>query len=321
MADKDVRLLVHNPAELATEYVGWAERIRRDPGVPWGVKGIDERVIPLRPGELAGIVARPGNGKTSLMAYLARREAARIMQEGKEDREAVVYCTWESSAEEIENFFIADDKINATDVAWGRGDLDYIKRKMVKRARLPIWTIGHGISRAGKPVPRMTVSAVLGALESMEADYNVKPTLMLFDYLQIIPLERGGGDRVAQVTEAPVRIKELCQRIGAAGVAGVQAGREVDNRQEKIPEMADCQWGSSIEQTMDKLFSLWRPVRNFPPGFAMDTKQWGIVQVTDHLMMMRMLKQRGDAGRHTWCLYFEPHTLKLEELYMEEMPQ
>lgn len=311
----DARKLLHTPAELAAEHIAWAERNQRIPGVPWGIKSIDERVIPMRRGDLVGLIARPGHGKSSLMAYFARAESKRIMERGAEDCEAVVYVTWESSAEELENFFIADDHNSASDIAWGRADLDYLKRKAVKRPRVPIWVIGHGIGRASPDTPRMTVDAVYAAIESMEADYGVKPTLVLLDYIQIIPVQRA-GERVTQVTEAVIRAKELAQRVGVPIVAGVQARREVDNYTVPIPEKSDAQWASGIEQTVDKLFGLWRPT--ISPGFEdKDLQIEGVnhgVLVTPELLVLRMLKQRFEDGRWTWALHFAPQYLKLCEL-------
>ena len=72
------RELVHTPAQLAQEFVQWVEQIQTTEGVPFGIPGIDKVVIPMRPGQLTCIIARPGHGKTSLMAYLAREHAKRI---------------------------------------------------------------------------------------------------------------------------------------------------------------------------------------------------------------------------------------------------
>ena len=96
-SSSDFRALVHTPAELAAEYVAWAERIKRDPGITFGVQAIDKMVIPMRPGELISLIARPGHGKTSLLAYFAREHARRIMERDKVESEAVVYVTWEKS--------------------------------------------------------------------------------------------------------------------------------------------------------------------------------------------------------------------------------
>ena len=317
----DVRKLIHTPADLATEHLAWATRNATMPGMSWGIASVDARVIPMRPGDLIGLMGRPGHGKSSIMAFLARTEAKRIMARGAAETEAVVYVTWESSAEELENFFAADDKASASDVAWGRADVEYLTRKSVKRAHVPIWVIGHGIGRAAVDTPRMTVDVVYAAIESMQADYGVKPTLVLMDYLQLIPVAHA-SERVAQVSEAAIRAKELAQRTPTPIVAGVQARREVDSYKQPIPEKADAQWASSIEQTVDKLFGLWRPCLS--PGFESALIEVdgvpGSYEVTQQLLVMRMLKQRGEDGRRTWALHFAPQYLRLCELELRNAP-
>jgi len=269
--------------------------IQANPGIRFGVAAIDRKVIPMRAGDLVSIIARPGHGKTSLLAYFAREEAARIQD--REGNECVVYVTWEQSAEELEAFFQADDKCSITDIAWGRADLDTVRKRAVKRATVPIWVIGHGISRAGMKVPRMTPDVVLSAIETMKADFGVQPALMLFDYMQLIPVPRA-ADRVQQVTEVPHRIKELALRVGAPAVVGVQAGRDVDKRTIKIPEMSDAQWASSIEQTSDKVFGLWRPYQTEDPNTQVEIESGKRYTVNERLLIIRMLKQRGDRGRY-----------------------
>jgi len=315
------RALVHTPAEIGKAYLAWAERLQEDTGISWGVPDIDKKVIPMRAGELISVLSRPGHGKTSLMARMARLEAQRIIERNGEPPypEAVVYCTWEQSAEELNAMFQASQEYTISDIAWGRAPLKVIQAQSLKRASLPIWVIGHGIGRAHHKAPRLTPDTVLEAIESMEEDFDVKPTLMLFDYLQLIP-SKNYNDRVQQVTEMPIRIKELALRIGCPAFCGVQAARRVDERDDKIPEMRDAQWASSIEQTSDKVFGVCRPIRYFPDGGLVSIDGYGDLAVNEHLLLMRLLKQRGDTGRFTWPLYFEPSTLKLMpmELYEDD---
>lgn len=312
----DFNLLIHTPAQLSQSFVEYAEHVQEYPGVPFGVRAMDEKIIPMRPGNLVCLLGRPGHGKTSLLAHLARSEARRIIKRKTLDTEAVVYITWEQSAEELEAFFQTTDDISSSDIAWGRADLEQVKRNAVKRARFPIWVIGHGISRAGLNTPRMTLDAVLGALEAMHTDFGVKPSLMLFDYMQLIPVN-SAKERVQQVTEAPIRVKELALRVGAPAVCGVQASRDVESRVDKVPEMADAQWASSIEQTADKVLAAMRPIRYMPNGGMLEAS-WldnkPMIPVKETTCIIRLLKQRFEQGRHTWVMHFAPQYLVLEEM-------
>jgi len=38
-----------------------------------------------------------------------------------------------------------------------------------------------------------------------------------------------------------------------------------------------------------------------------------VLNITDTLLIMQMLKQRGDVGRKTWGLHFAPQYLRLDE--------
>lgn len=309
----DAKVLVHSPADLARDHVLWAENIQQSPGVPWGIPSVDEKVIPMRPGNLTCIMGRPGDGKSTLLAYLARTEAKRIVERGTQDKECVVFVTWEQCAEELYAMFQANDHYSATDIAWGRVDLDEVRRRAVKGASLPVWIIGHSISRAESNKPRMFTSVVLEAIRSIKKDYGIKPTLLCFDYLQLVPVQHA-KNRVQQVSEAPTLIKELGQMLGVPAVAAVQAKQEVDSRKIKIAALNDCQWASAIGQTADKLFSLWRPIRTEPELSLVEIPGLKSVIVNKTTLILRMLKQRGDQGQFTWALHFAPQYLRLAEM-------
>jgi replicative DNA helicase len=313
MADQfDARALIHKPDDMMAEVIEWAEGIHADPGIKFGIPAIDSKVIPMRPGNLVCFIARPGHAKTSLLVYLARQEAQRIIDRGTQDTEAVIYTTWEQTAEELTAMMLAEVGFSYSDIAWGRVDIEDFKRRVITGKKYPLYIIGHGISRAGLKVPRMTPDIVLAAIESMQEDQGVKPTMMLFDYLQLIPT-RVAKDRVQQVTEMPILLKELAMRVGAPAVAAVQASREVDSRKPPIPEMNDAQWASSIEQTADKIFSCFRPIRVMDENSFIEMGDQRYT-VTQNLMVIKMLKQRGDVGTHTWAMYFDPSVMHLAEL-------
>lgn len=296
---------LHSPAQSSTRYVQWAEWLQTAPKIDYGCI-LDKYVIPLHPGDLMAVVARPGHGKSSWMAYMARRTARKM-----EPNKCVVYVSWEQPVEEIEAFFQSGEHYNSTDLAWGRVDMDKVKEQSVKRVNLPIWMIGHSLKDTDKRKPPMTVEMVYEAIRAMRYEYGYEPVLVCLDYLQNIPVP-GTKERTQQVTEATIQAKHLAMEIGVPIIGGVQASRETDRRSVQIPTMADAQHSSAIEQTADKQIALLRPSKILSGGEMMEVGDREYM-VDDNLLVIKLLKQRLEKGFGVWAVHFEPHTLAMND--------
>ena len=134
------RFYLHTPADANQAYIHWVENLANQPGIRYGCV-LDKYLIPLHPGDLMAVISRPGHGKSSWMAYMAKREAQAIIERKATDKEAVVYVSWEQPIEEIEAFFQSGDEYTSSDMARGRVPRDKMKRRSIKRAGLPVWTI------------------------------------------------------------------------------------------------------------------------------------------------------------------------------------
>jgi len=306
------REIVHSPADLGVEKVKWAEHILTSPGVPFGIKDVDDKMNPAHPGDMVVLCGRPGHGKTSLLATIARAEARRIIARGREKEEAVFYVTWEQVAEEIDLILDANDDYTVADIMRGRANLDVIRARAIKRVNLPIWIIGDSISRTSTKSIRLFTDAVCTAIELAVEEFGITPTLLCLDYIQIIPV-REATEQVMQVLYAAKRAKELAKRIGVPAFVGAQARREVDDQEFKIPTTRDAQWASIIEQVTDKFIGLWRPwltdreKKPIPVGGAE-------VPITENLIIIQMSKQRFGPAGFTWAKHFNPAQLELCDL-------
>jgi replicative DNA helicase len=316
----DYSHFLHKPDDQAAEFLTWAQSIKDSPGIPFGVDEVDRSVLPLRKGTETILLGRPGMCKTSMLLALARQESDRIVARGAWDTQAVVYVSYEQTAEELSA--ILQTNIPLGDLVRGRADELEIKRASYPMVKRGLWIVGHGLSRADPRAPRLTPANVWKTIQVIQEEYHREITLLCFDYLQIVPIERA-RDRVQAVTEIPIRIKELAMSIGCPVVLAAQAGRQVDEYKWPIPALADCQWGSSIEQTADLVLSLWRPYNTYGPNA--EPVPAGVIDdrpypVTDKLLVMRMLKQRFEQGHYTWPLYLDPETLDLGYMTVQQEP-
>lgn len=318
----DPRNLVFTSAELAANHVQLVEKIKTEPGVTWNLRAIDSHVIPMRGGDVTLICARPGMGKTTIMAYLAREEAKRITARGTTANETVIYATWEGTVDAIYAAIVAaQGGYSSTDYYWGRVDIDKVKRNLVQHGAMPITMVGFSTIPRGR-APIMTLDVLLKAIESVEEDFGMHPTLVCLDYLQLIP-RPNAASRVEQVSDAIIGAKMLGMQMDVPFVLGAQASREVDSYSIKLPAMSDVQWSSQAEQHADKIFGLWRPAlteeldaMGQPPLVKIAGHNY---PATPDLLVMRMLKQRGDNGRHDWAVHLEPQLLNLAELEVKNV--
>lgn len=306
-----LELLVSGPDVRAQQYVAAYKKKLTHAGLSWGIPEIDDKVLPMRPGDLVGIVARPGHAKTAMLAWHAKREAYRLLSEGKENS-GVFVCSWETTAEEYEAYMISDQDITISRLARGMVPEGDVTRTVAQKAKLPIYFIGRSQAHAGFKTPNMTMDVVENLLDLIYTMYDVKPTLILFDYLQIIPVD-GVTNKTEQVEVVTPWVKRMAQTVDAPAFVAAQAARKVDTYKWKIPEKDDCQHSSVIEQVADKLFGLWRTCLTEPrEAEPLEIYPGKFVDPTDkNLVVMKMLKQRDEEGVWLWPLSFNMPTRTL----------
>lgn len=315
--------LFFTPAEIGTNLVRYAELVKTDIESPiprsltWGVPSLDKHILPLRMGKILFVVARPGNGKSSTAAYLARRKAEELAARGDENR-IVIYITLDQPVEEIEAIVQAEEGFSVTDIAWGRADVERMKERAIKRVSLPLWLMGKSVI-SEKVQPRLTYENIYNAIRSIKTKYKLQVALVVLDYLQAFRIE-GKRSRTDEVTEATFHARELSLDEKIPLVVCVQASRETDTRDLNLPGLSDCQWASSIEQEGDAIVSIARPVLYKPEGtpFKVRTsKGETVLTVTQQLFMLKLLKQRMSPAGQMFYLYFDPALVKLADLEIE----
>jgi len=313
----DFHHFLHKPDDQSSEFLRWAEGIKDSPGIPFGIGAVDERVLPLRKGTETILLGRPGMCKTSVLLSLAKKESERIVRDGKWDKQAVVYVSYEQTAEELSAILQSD--LSLESLVRGTAKPADIRRTAWPMSRRGLWIVGHGLGRTNSKAPRLTPENVWRTIRVIQEEYGREITLLCFDYLQLVPVEHT-RDRVQAVTEVPIRVKELAMSVGCPVILAAQASRAVDSYKWPIPTLGDCQWGSSIEQAADLVLALWRPWNTYGPTSELVPVGDSQFPVTDKLLVMRMLKQRFQSGFHTWALSFDPETLDMRHMAVQKEP-
>jgi len=311
-------MFLFTPAESTASYTAYVEEQLQAPQVNWGCKTLDNSITPMKPGQVTMVVARPGNGKTSFMVYLARKTALDLRARGEDKDKCVVYISWEEPVESIEMSIQSGERYSSEDVAWNRVNLDQVVGASLSRPSLPIWLIGRSLVRdRDKRKPPLTVDKVIDTIKAMFYEFGKKPVLICGDYLQKVPVSVRGRSRMDEVTEAMFSLTELSIDTNCPVLFGAQATRDVDDQGLPIPTLSGAQWTSAIEQEAFRMLALLRPTTVFKKGGGgMEYIEVGgrEYKVDENLLLVRLLKQRQYfPSNNTYAVRFDPRRFEMQD--------
>lgn len=303
---------VHTPAETASSFVRFAHEIQDNPGITFGCV-LDKHVLPIRPGRVLGLLARPGHGKTTLGGYFVRREARRIVKEGLQDKFYTAHISWEQSVEELDAMYQDAPGYGISDVAWGRVPIGTVIEGALPRPDVPVWLFGDSLYKTDLDTPLMTVEVVFDAISAIYKEWKLRPSLLFFDYIQDIPVP-SERDRYMQVSSAMRLVKRLSIQVKCPTIIGVQANARTDDYKNPIPTMRDTEWSAVIGQKLDALLALWRPIRTFLPHEQATINVGGVEYTNEeNLTVIKLLKQRNEKGYGIWAVHFNPDKFTLRD--------
>lgn len=314
--------IIFDSAAMSKQHVAYAKKIHSEPGIQWGIEALDRQIIPARGGDVSIILGRPGDGKTSVLCYLAAHESNIIANSGLAYDETVVYCTWEGTVDKIYAALMATrGNYTATDFYWGRTPVEQVERVASLSGVMPITFIGFSSFRRTN-YKTITLDMLLEAVDAIQAGEGIakkRVRLLILDYAQLIPVP-GATSRTDRVADAIIGCKNIGMRLDIPSFIAAQAGRQVDSYNVKLAGPADAQWSSQLEQHCDYGFSIWRPIRTEPydPNVPNTVNMWGRhIEISPELFLMRNWKQRGDATGMWWPLYFRPEICMLAEMELD----
>ena len=145
---ENTKAITHTPAEVSRLTVEQIEKLQKYPGILLGIPDLDNYIKPGRPGELITIIGRPGHMKTGFMMRWARKLAEDILEEEAEDKECIVFVSWEMAIEELTLYdFAFSLGISADDVASGVIPLGEkaMMKAIATRSTTPIYVVGPSL--------------------------------------------------------------------------------------------------------------------------------------------------------------------------------
>ncbi len=219
-------------------------------GITTGLRDLDERLGGLHDSDLIILAGRPSMGKTALATNIAVNAAkARAL-----DRSTVVgFFSLEMSSDQLATRILAEEsRIPSEDLRRGRLDSDQFLR--IVSASQEIEELKLFID----DTPALSIAALRTRARRLARQSGLD--LIVVDYLQLLrPSRQNRNDgRVQEVTEITQGLKALAKELEVPVLALSQLSRQVEQRDDKRPQLADLRESGSIEQDADVVMFIFR---------------------------------------------------------------
>lgn len=208
-------------------------------GIPSGYTSIDRKTGGWQPGNLIIIAGRPSMGKTALALALCQNSAKLNNPVGLfslEMSDSEIAARFLSSVSGYTNVQIRNADINLDDLALKSNDI----------AGLPIVI---------DDTPGLSLMEMRSKVKKMILKFGV--SLVIVDYLQLMTAK--AGNREQEVATISRGLKGIAKEFNIPVIALSQLNREVENRADKRPRLADLRESGAIEQDADIVCFIFRP--------------------------------------------------------------
>ncbi|MEO1694058.1 MAG: replicative DNA helicase [Pseudomonadota bacterium] len=228
-------------------------------GLSTGLSDLDGRMGGLQKSDLIILAARPSMGKTALctnIAYnVARAYRAEIQPDGAKktvDGGIVGFFSLEMSAEQLATRILAEQsEISSEKIRRGMISEDEFRRLVQvsqEMAEAPLY-----IDQTGG----ITIAQLAARARKLKRQRGLD--LLIVDYLQLLSgSSKNQGNRVQELTEITTGLKALAKELEVPIVALSQLSRQVEQREDKRPQLSDLRESGSIEQDADVVMFIFR---------------------------------------------------------------
>tara|TARA_Y100000817_G_scaffold308262_1_gene295735 strand:- start:2881 stop:4308 length:1428 start_codon:yes stop_codon:yes gene_type:complete len=219
-------------------------------GVPTGLTDLDEKLGGLHKSDLIILAGRPSMGKTALATNIAFNAAQHIL--GRQEKSCVAFFSLEMSSEQLSTRILSEQaRIRSDDIRRGKVTEEEINR-YIETSRniynLPLYI---------DETPAITIAALSNRARRVKRLNGL--SLIVVDYIQLMrpSLSKNEG-RVQEISEITQGLKALAKELSVPVLALSQLSRAVEQRDDKLPQLADLRESGSIEQDADVVMFVYR---------------------------------------------------------------
>ena len=251
------------------------------PGLTTGLADLDRLLCGMQPGGLYLLAARPAMGKTALALNIAQHAAGT-------GASVLLHSIEMPEGELAERMMACTSRVNARKLRTGNlnsTDIDAIVKARNDMHNLPITIIDD---------------ALLTPLQLRARARRMKGLgLVVVDYLQIMRADTGGrfkDRREQEVSYISRTLKATARDLGVPILALSQLNRQVEQRRDRRPMLADLRESGALEQDADAVMFIYRDEVYDP-----DSSEKGVAE-------LHLAKHRHGPVGHVRLRFFGEHT-------------
>ena len=227
-------------------------------GVSTGLVDMDKKLGGLHRSDLLILAGRPSMGKTSLATNIAfniakayKHGALPDGSEGAVNGGVVGFYSLEMSAEQLAARILSEASEVPSDQI-RRGDMTEAEfRRFVEAAKqleaCPLFI---------DDTPALPISQLAARARRLKRTHGLD--CLIVDYLQLVRPATAKDSRVNEVSEITQGLKAIAKELDIPVVALSQLSRQVENREDKRPQLSDLRESGSIEQDADVVMFVYR---------------------------------------------------------------
>ncbi len=228
-------------------------------GLSTGLIDLDYKLGGLHPSDLLILAGRPSMGKTSLATNIAFNIAKAYKKgtrpdgsEGAIDGGVVGFYSLEMSAEQLAARILSEAaRVSSNDIRQGSLTEEEMRRFVEAAKTLencPLFI---------DDTPALPISTIAARARRLKRQHGLDA--IIIDYLQLArPASARSEGRVQEVSEITQGLKAMAKELNVPVIALSQLSRQVENREDKRPQLSDLRESGSIEQDADVVMFVFR---------------------------------------------------------------
>ncbi|QPF87672.1 replicative DNA helicase [Bradyrhizobium genosp. L] len=229
-------------------------------GISTGLRDLDTKMGGLQSSDLIILAGRPGMGKTSLATNIAYNIAKAYVPEVQADGTtkavnggAVGFFSCEMSGEQLATRILAE-RTGIPSSSIRRGGISELDFEKIRDCSIELQSLPFYVDETGG----LSISQLTARARRLKRQKGLD--LIVIDYIQLLQGsgKKGNDNRVQEITEITTNLKALAKELNVPIIALSQLSRQVENRDDKRPQLSDLRESGSIEQDADVVLFVYR---------------------------------------------------------------